>query len=1074
MLSKLLTKIPPLKLTSRFFRPAILICFFLSGACGLVYEVAWLRVMGLVFGNTTFATSTVLASYMAGLGLGAYFFGRWIDRTSEHPVKAYALLELGVAGYAFLTPLIWKLMQMVYVGFYRTVEPGFMAFSLFRFAIAFLVLIFPTFLMGGTLPVIAKFFVRQKKDTARYVGILYAVNTLGAVLGVLLCGFYLLYAAGVWQTVILTGCFNVLIFYACYSFASDQKITAEGASLNEPAVPHQDEAHPASEAPSQGRMLSILMLFLFAVSGALSMVYEVAWTRILAIPLGSSVYAFSVMLATFLLGIAWGSYLFSWISRKIRVDLHTFALLQMLTAVFVLLGLNQFDHMPYYFVRVYELSKGSLPAIEFGKFLLCAFVMLPPTLCIGAMFACFIHVYRRSASLGHEIGEAYFANTIGTILGSALTGFVIIPVLGIQNTLIYAACLSALIGLAAYGAKPAQWSLKRLLWVVAIFGLALLSYVFVHPWNKTVIASDVAVTPTRAKGLSQNDFVRSMKEREILFYQEGSSATVTVVRLRDNISLAVNGKVDASNQDAFTQFLLGHLPMMLHSNPKKVLVIGLGSGSTLAAVGEYPVEAIHGVELEKAVIKGSEFFTDLNRNILKDPRTQLFINDGRNFLLVNPDTYDVIISEPSNPWMAGVANLFSLEHYRTMSEHLNPGGIVCQWLHAYSMSTEDLKMIINTFTGVFKHVSLWTPYFPDLMLIGSNEPVVMDYERVQKILNQPQVSEDLAPYGVTSPEALLGSFWLGDGALRLLAQGGKINRDNTPYLEYSAPKHLYENTLRENFALLNAFRDNQLPEIKNAPYALENNARLYAELAKVYMSKRFMREAQTAVQKAQQMNAEDPEVLTATAMLNIQNQKPQLAEPFLLKALQIQPDHAEASYYLALVYQSRKAFGKANEAFRRAVEQKPDELTYLKAYGDFLIKQKKYSEALGILKHIRDIEGVTFETVSKVASVQYMSGNFQGQLQATKDILENYPKFGPAYNQFGKILEAHQLYPQAMALYQQMVTELPNEPDGYLRLAHLYQMLGRMDDARTAVQKAIKIDKTLASNPVLSAILKSE
>ena len=342
-------------------------CFFFSGACGLVYEVAWLRVMGLIFGNTTFATSTVLAGYMAGLGLGALWWGKRIDQGGD-PVKVYAKLEAGIGGYALLTPFIWKLIDLLTIGFYRFISPAFFTALLFKFVIAFIALLIPTFLMGATLPVLSKYFVTKDDDVAKQVGLLYGLNTLGAVFGVIFSGFVALQTFGVWQTVYLTGFFNLVIFYLCRRFSAAPVLVPKVAPKKVPDV----TAAPTSDAFSPA--VTWTLLACFAVSGAVSMMYEISWTRVLAMSLGSSVYAFSLMLATFLLGISLGSYLFSTFSRFFRANLHTFAILQLLTALFGLWGINIFNDMPYYFVQIFGASHGSDLLLQLGRFLLCSVV----------------------------------------------------------------------------------------------------------------------------------------------------------------------------------------------------------------------------------------------------------------------------------------------------------------------------------------------------------------------------------------------------------------------------------------------------------------------------------------------------------------------------------------------------------------------------------------------------------------------------------------------------------------------------------------------------------------------------
>lgn len=1054
----------------------LLWCFFISGACGLVYEIAWLRVMGLIFGNTTYATSTVLAGYMAGLGLGAFLGGQWIAPKSNG-IKVYAILEGGIGIYALLTPVLWKVLDFINVAFYRTFEPSFGVSLLFKFIVAFAALLVPTFLMGATLPTVSQYLVKNEKERAKEIGLLYALNTLGAVLGVLVSAFFLLQSIGVWQTVVLTGVLNFFIFYLCF-FGEEPVKSAVPLKINlkkknqtqEPAQHSPVRILPAEDIQPT-KAPRALLLTGFAISGAVSMMYEIGWTRLLAMSLGSSIYAFSIMLATFLFGIAAGSYLFSIAAKYFKIDLAVFSLLQVLTGFFALIGMNSLNDMPYFFVQLFAISHGSSAVLECGKFILSSLIMLPPTLLIGAMFACFIHIYRRSKPLGHELGEAYFSNTAGTIFGSAFTGFFIIPALGIQTTLILAAFLNASVGIVLFLADKNNWNHNRLKIGAGMVGILLLAMFFVRPLNKMLIASELAVKPFKAVGLSKKDLLRSMEERELLFYKEGSSATVTVTKLRDNLSLAVNGKVDASNDDTFTQFLLGHLPMMLHPDPKNALVIGLGSGSTVAAVASYPVKKIDAVELEPAVVEGAKFFHKLNRNALEDPRLKLWVNDGRNFALLTQEKYDVIISEPSNPWMAGVANLFSYEHYKTMSKHLNKGGMVCQWLHAYSMSPDDLRMIVKTFTLAFKETSLWTSYYPDLMLIGSNDSAPVDFSRIQEAFKIPEVTKDLGPHGIAVPEGLFSSFWLSDKDLRRLASGAKTNSDNYPYLEFSAPHHLYQDTLRDNFVMLSAFRKDTLPNIIHMEPGPENNFALQKALVRGFIAKRMFAEAERFLTMAKQTNSTDSEVLLLEGIMLSRSGRQEEARDPLMRAISADSKNAQAYYELGAILDSKNENEKAGDLLKSAVVLEPKNPTYLSALGNHFIKLEQYPEAFGIYQRLLEINPDNFDSWGKNTFIFSKIGPVPDRIAAIQKFIQRYPRFVGGYQWLAVAEEAVGNLPAALEAYKVVEASLPQDAGMLLKLAELNYKLGHMDEMKEYAKKAVKANPALKNNPQIARLI---
>ncbi len=1038
----------------------LLTCFFFSGFCGLVYEVIWLRVMSLIFGNTTYATSTVLSSFMAGLGLGALYFGRRIDKKGN-PVLVYAWMEAGVGVYALLTPLLWKLMEWLSVGFYRSIEPSFLQFSLFKFLLAF-VCIFPlTFLMGGTLPVISKALIKDSQESAKFVGKLYALNTFGAVCGVLVTGFYALYTFGLWQTTFFAAALNIGIFWLCRKFLKTNDYRFEPQSSQNPEEEITGKLNPPQV---------FLLLFLFGISGGVSMFYEVGWTRILANVLGGTVYAFCVMLATFLLGIALGSYVCGAFVNPRRLNMWAFSLMQMGVAAFVLLGLNEFNEMPFRFISLYRLAKAQALLIEAGKFLFCASVMFLPTFLLGAMFTCFVHIVRRNFPLGRQIGSSYFSNTIGTIVGSLLAGFLFIPTLGVQKTLIWGASLNVFVGIVIFFMVASYRHWAQTFISMLVVAAVIFTGVKVKPWDLTVMTRGLALQPQKVIGNSREDLNKSLREREVLFYKEALNTTVSVVRWRDNIALAVNGKVDASNHDLFTQYFLGHLPMLLHPNPQKVLVIGLGSGSTLAAVASYPVTEIDGVELEKAVVEASDFFKDLNRNVLHDPRVKMFVNDGRNVLLVRPDKYDVIISEPSNPWIAGVANLFSLEHFQLMNRRLNPGGLVCQWVHTYQMSTQDLAMIINTFSKAFGHVQLWSADQYDLMLVGSNEAFAIDWQRFSKYLKDPIIASDLSSFGTPTPESLLASFWLDDKEIRFLTKEAKVHTDNLPLLEFSAPRNLYAITVPDNYRWLNSQRTYIYPLV-NTGSDLNKKADFYFGVARGFLGRKFYIDAKLTSEMAQLLDPQNPLFLEMSGIIDYSIDALDRAEEHLTEALRLDPQLSESQHYLGLVYLKE---GKVKEALgylQKAVSLQPDNSLCLEHYGDALVKDGQFVQALTVYEKLLQERKEDFATLRKIKNIHLRLSPVPVKIEALKRFIKEYPLFDETYLELAQVLQQLQLYPQALAALKKYERLNPNDEKMYIFTAMIFEKLGDKIQMAEALRKAVKIDPALGRQPEIKKVL---
>lgn len=816
--------------SSRVILISVRLCFFLSGAAGLIYEIVWMRMLGLVFGHTVFAITTVLVAFMGGLALGASFFGRLIDRRGR-PLRVYGLLEAGIGLYALLVPALLALAELAYLGLHRSLGLSFFAFTLAQFALVFFILLVPTTLMGASLPLMAKFFVERVDGLGRKVGDLYALNTFGAVLGSAAAGFFLMPAIGVKATTALAAAANLGI--GAWAVLADRRV---GKSRELPARP-EPAAAPAGTAglPAGGPVPLVVWLVLAGagLSGAASMVYEIAWTRALSLVIGSSVYAFSAMLTTFLTGLALGGFLFARIWGGRRADASLFGWLQAAVGLTALALVPAFERLPNLVLAILKHLSPSAGGALLTQFALSFLVMIVPTTLQGAAFVCAVQVCAKALPrLGRDVGQVYSVNTVGTIAGALLAGFLLVPLFGAQTAMMLGAAVNTAAALAVLTASaPAGAGWRR----VAAIPLVLLiaaGTLALPRWDKRVMAGGVSVDVKRfvfARDPAAT-FRAAVASRQLLFYREGLNSTVSVERTERMTSLRVDGKVDASNgADMATQLMLGHLPLLLHRRPERVLIVGLGSGVTAGAVARHPlVREIDVVELEPAVVEASKFFERENRGVLRDPRVRVVIGDGRNFILASPKRYDVISSEPSNPWMAGVANLFSREFYRMARRRLADDGIMVQWFHGYSLFPRELRMIVNTFRQVFPHATLWRTIRGDYLLVGSASRLSIDYQRLeQRIAASEAVREDLASLRLATPLDLLTLFLLDEDDLARFAKGAPENTDDRPLLEFAAPRALYASTTDENARLLREARSTEFPLVTNLPAGLLEARRIH-------------------------------------------------------------------------------------------------------------------------------------------------------------------------------------------------------------------------------------------------------
>jgi spermidine synthase len=783
----------------------ILLCFLLSGAAGLVYQVAWSKALGLIFGHTVYAISTVLAVFMAGLAAGSAYLGRWAQNHAN-TTALYARLELlagasGVLSLAGLAAVRW-----LYLLIYPAVGGLQPLLLLLRFFGAALVLFIPTFLMGGTFPILVQSMNRHSAKLANRVSLLYWTNTLGAVAGTLLSGFVLLPVFGLRITVAFAVVLNILAGLIALRIAKIADIAPEGSSSHTKAP---------SPAPEMTRDASTFLLFLFAVVGGTAFAYEIAWTRLLSITIGSSTYAFTLMLATFLLGSAIGSIFFQrYFTRSRVVSLATFSRTQTWTGIVAVASLILFPWIASLIPLTLRLTHQTFGGLVLAQFITSALTVLPIAIVFGFNFPAAVVLIgtssRNQSGESVTVGEAYAANTLGAIVGSLVTGFWLVSWLGNFRVVAVAAAMNLLLAVALELRSSRRSVLPlaaNLVCILAVLVVGASSFFN----NKSLMSLSAVLYGNSYQGhLTLSEIAAT---NDLVFAADGVNDSISVLRSDDYVALRVNGKTDASSGDARTQLLLGHLGAALHSAPRRVLIIGFGSGMTASAVARYPdVEKIDCVEIEPAVIRAAPFLEKLNRGVLNDPRLHIIFDDARNFLLTSQDEYDLIISEPSNPWIAGVGTLFTTEYYAAVRQRLAQGGMFVQWVQSYSLAPADLRMIIGTLAPHFPEVTLWRAEGPDLLLLGRTNVSPLEFRRLRSLWQEPALRRDFESMDVHQPEGLAAYFLLDDVAVRRLAEGSALNTDDHTLLEYHAPQTLLAPGLSgENQEMITGFRAAPLP-----------------------------------------------------------------------------------------------------------------------------------------------------------------------------------------------------------------------------------------------------------------------
>ena len=773
---------------------ALLTLFFLvSGSTALIYEVIWMRMLTLVFGATQLATATVLAAFMAGLALGATLGGRWMDR-SRNLLITYAVLEAVIGLYALAFPSIMGLGEMVYHAFHRSTDPSFAVQNSFNGALMILLLLLPTSCMGATLPALARFATEAVDDVGTTVGRLYAVNTTGAVLGVWSAGFILLPWFGMQMTIYIAAGANLLLAAAALMFGlrSDSRIVAP-------------RAVPASYPRSPSFWPVALA---FGLSGLCAMVYEVAWNRFLALILGSSVYSFTLMLMAFLIGIAGGAWAGTRLIRSRKIDPHLAAIVCLAGAAISAYTVHHaFGQMPYWFVEMYAFMRYNDTLLWVMHLILACLVMTGSTVFMGAMFPIAVAAAVRDPDkLATDVGRLYTINTSGGILGSILAGFVLIPTLGIQWTLL-AAVTAGLLGALALLITWRASAVRRLVGVAIVLVALTVSLTLRPSWDPLLLSAGMYKYVSDLEEFSREG-VRNyaVSDYELLYYKEGVTTTVTVARaLGDgNIWLANNGKIDASTkEDLATQVLLGHFGFLFIEEPRRALMVGLASGISAGSAALYD-EAHHDIlEIEPSIVEASHYFDFINNRPLEHDYVDMLVNDARNHLYLTEEPYDIIVNQPSNPWISGVANLYTREYFELCKQHMTDDGVLVQWMQLYGMGREDLRCILRTLHDVFPNVILLSSIEEaDIVMVASAAPLSFDMERIQRILDRPGPGDDLNRVGIYTVEDMLTYYLMDDVDIEKLVGEGILNTDDNMTIEFSAPRYLHFATAADNFQLL--------------------------------------------------------------------------------------------------------------------------------------------------------------------------------------------------------------------------------------------------------------------------------
>jgi len=1027
----------------RIWRRVVLAVCFLSGVSGLLYEVVWARMLHLLFGDTVLAVSTVLASFMAGLAMGSFWIGRYIDRR-RRVLAVYAGLEAGIGLSALLFPVVLQALTPLYVWLHQSLSASFWLFSLVRFLLAFCLLCVPTALMGATLPVLSRYLVQSSATLGWNVGALYALNTGGAVLGCFMAGYVLIGSAGLSRTVWIGAALNFAI--ALVVWVGQRWIEAPGAR----EVPSSSPRDTAPAVALYDDRTVRRVLWSFALAGCAALSYEVIWTRALTFFVGNSTYAFSAMLTTFLCGLALGSALVARISDRSANVLALLGALQVGIGVYGILTIAILGRLFYGLDGWWEGFSNAYWGAPLGLTFLKTFVViLPPTLCMGAAFPLVSKIVAQGPDVvGRGVGSAYACNTLGAIVGAWVSGFVAIPLLGIHHSL----ALTALLSLGTGGVLLASSSTSRRRQGVLYAG-ALSCFIAVMVTTRTFRFADIAGEP----------------EKTVLHYDEDVAGVVKVATdIYDRKLLSINGwsvagtgspnpDVALVNDYPEIQKMLAHLPMLLHPAPRRVLVIGFGAGGTAWSLSRYAaLRRLDIVEFVPGVIRAARFFPEVNHDVLTDPRVRVIIDDGRNYLLVTPETYDVLSVDTLDPKHAGNGNLYTREFYELSRRVLKPGGVFVQWLPYHQVDNASLKMIARTFQDVYPHATMWLNRFKGYtLLLGTLEPLQIDVSRLDAHFRTPAVQRDLAEVHVGTPWQFLESFAMRSDTVRRYAVGSaRLNTYDHPYVEFYGLS--WRDPVDENLAELAHFADDVTPllafadaspaEQQSIPGRVAVQRRIARYITRGYLAnwRRQLQDGTREYRKALKLDPHDDGIKFALGVAAVHKRD-------ALAALERRPDDIKSLSKLGYIAWNEGDYDEAVRRFRQVLALDAQQASAYVHLGVSYAAQENFAASIAAYRKAQDLR-------ADLAGVVGQSIDLVERLRRARE----HPNDPAVHARLGELYASDRRFDRAIECFEKATALAPDSPEGLFTLARYYEAEERDLEALRAYDRGLALDPTNA------------
>lgn len=1066
--------------SSLSIRLLIYLFFFLSGAASLIYQILWTRQFIPVFGNSSYAITVVLVAFMAGLGLGSWFFGRYADR-HRNRLLLYSIIEAGIALSAFIVPLILSLLKKIMPIFFSSLAESILLMSIIRFTFSFMILFLPSFLMGGTLPVLSRYCVDELKFVSHRLSLLYGLNTLGAAGGVFSAGFFLIETFGLSGTNSVAIALNLFIAGTMFFIWFWQEKKGEKVHLKEkePTKKKNLEKEPSLGQPDPGGLRPVI-LSIALITGFASLSLEVLWTRYMFFRIPSTPYSFSSILGVFLICLGIGSLLYRLLfaSHKNQVLILVFILILIGPLILTMLHVASKFAISHglRFLPFFSITPSSFLWEKVQSINIAAITIFVPALFLGITFPALCTVFTQNIKkVGESIGKLYAVNTVGSIAGSFLPVIVLIPLLGIRLSFLLTALFISAAGLGLIFILQKGHKIIRT--VQAFASLLILFFLF-----SLLIPKD----------LSKELFLSTLdlgKHNDIIFYQEGRTGTSILVQ--DKVSklkdLYINSveEVPTSYAAQYCFKLMGILGVLLHPEPSETLMICFGGGIAAGTAIQHPeVKSLEVVDIEASVVKAAHLFSQENNNLLNNDKVRIIIEDGRNYLFMAEKKYPLIISDSTHPKSADSWVLYTQEFYKAVKDALTENGVFVQWLPFHLLTTQEYQIILKTFQSVFPHTTLWLTHSFDEMgrymkfslVVGTPEPFSLDFQSFERKLLYSSVQEDLEFWNLNHSLGILENFLSGEKKIREWTESVPINTDNLPWSYYNTKYSKGEIHSLHGFMPI---AESIWPYLKNTGNKdesdkLKKQLDLLFQRKKLFLQLRFKEAFSLLPQDKKTLKEKENIELSIEylkevskfypgdskrlfwlakglrALLNIQGGNPEEREELinmLQKAVEADPQFSESHLELADILLKGGKRDQAVLHYKKVLELKPDSFIAHMMLGNILSEEGKALEAMEHFRQAIKIDSLNSSARNNLATVLIVQKRIDEAIHHLREALRIDPKNAEIRNNLGAALLEKGKIEEAKVQFEEALRIQPEYWKAKANLANVLAQKGELEEA---------------------------